>query len=124
MTRIDGKVVAITGAGSGIGESTATLLASRGAKLVFAAPNSDVSQAFSPGSPMPTVGEMLMGKENRPGLVALTCIFSVELPGIEPATEIPLTCRNAELDYAKVREATCGYAKGVDGVNNTRPVIA
>ena len=29
---------------------------------------------------------MLMGKENWPGLVALTSIFLVELPGIEPAS--------------------------------------
>jgi hypothetical protein len=41
----------------------------------------------------------------------------VELPGIELGAYIELTCRNAELDYAKVRETTCGYGKGVDGVN-------
>jgi hypothetical protein len=70
----------------------------------------------------------------------------VELPGIEPATEIALTCESARFQYAKrrenkacrksgspgatcsvsaafsvhdakVRETTCGYAKGVDGVN-------
>ncbi|MFJ2770720.1 SDR family oxidoreductase [Streptomyces sp. NPDC087300] len=34
MSEIDGKVVAITGAGSGIGEATALLLAERGARLV------------------------------------------------------------------------------------------
>lgn len=37
MSEIDGKVVAITGAGSGIGEATALLLARRGAKLVLGA---------------------------------------------------------------------------------------
>ena len=30
--------------------------------------------------------------------------FLVELPGIEPATKIKLTCRNADSGYAKVRE--------------------
>jgi hypothetical protein len=30
----------------------------------------------------------------------------VELPGIEPVAKIMLTCGNAELDHAKLREAT------------------
>ncbi|AYV25751.1 SDR family oxidoreductase [Streptomyces sp. CJ_13] len=38
---IDGKVVAITGASSGIGEATALLLAARGARLVLGARRSD-----------------------------------------------------------------------------------
>ncbi|MGV9266114.1 SDR family oxidoreductase [Kitasatospora sp. NPDC003701] len=41
MTGIDGKVVAITGAGSGIGEATALLLAERGARLVLGARRSE-----------------------------------------------------------------------------------
>ena len=37
MHTIEGKVVAITGASSGIGEATARLLASRGATVVLGA---------------------------------------------------------------------------------------
>jgi len=41
MSRIEGKVVAITGASSGIGEATALLLAERGAKMVLGARRTD-----------------------------------------------------------------------------------
>jgi hypothetical protein len=41
-----------------------------------------------------------------PELVALTSYFSVELPGIEPIPEIPLSWGNAEFRYAKRREST------------------
>ncbi|MFG2530972.1 SDR family oxidoreductase [Streptomyces sp. NPDC048516] len=41
MSGIDGKVVAITGAGSGIGEATALLLAERGARVVLGARRSE-----------------------------------------------------------------------------------
>ncbi len=64
-----------------------------------------------------------MEKENWPELTALTSGFSVELPGIEPATEIPLTWTNTESKYAKRREMTCGYASGVDGINSTVPLF-
>ena len=37
MLNIEGKVIAITGASSGIGEATARLLASHGAKVVLGA---------------------------------------------------------------------------------------
>ena len=46
------------------------------------------------------------GKGNRPGLLALTCVSSVELPGIEPSAEIALTWRNAVTYDAKRREST------------------
>jgi hypothetical protein len=39
-------------------------------------------------------------------LVALTCIFVVELPGIELDTEIALNCGNATFDDAKQRQTT------------------
>jgi NADP-dependent 3-hydroxy acid dehydrogenase YdfG len=41
MTGISGKVVAITGASSGIGEATARLLADRGAAVVLGARRAD-----------------------------------------------------------------------------------
>ncbi|MDH4612645.1 SDR family oxidoreductase [Pseudomonas sp. BN102] len=41
MLNIEGKVIAITGASSGIGEATARLLASRGAKVVLGARRTD-----------------------------------------------------------------------------------
>jgi NADP-dependent 3-hydroxy acid dehydrogenase YdfG len=44
---IDGKVVAITGASSGIGEATAALLAERGAKLVLGARNTEKLNAVA-----------------------------------------------------------------------------
>jgi hypothetical protein len=59
-------------------------------------------------------------KENWPEPVALTSIFIVELPGIEPALKSALNCRNAEFERAKRRESTrkyLSYAKGVDGIN-------
>lgn len=41
MSNIEGKIVAITGASSGIGEETARLLAARGAKIVLGARRAD-----------------------------------------------------------------------------------
>jgi hypothetical protein len=36
----------------------------------------------------------------------ISAALPVELPGIEPAAKIELTCRNAEFDDAKQRETT------------------
>ncbi len=47
MSEIEGKVVAITGASSGIGEATALLLASRGAKVVLGARRLDRLEALA-----------------------------------------------------------------------------
>jgi hypothetical protein len=47
----------------------------------------------------------------------------VELPGIEPDTQIAVTCGNTEIGYAGLRETTqttCGYAKAVDAINSQR----
>ncbi|MFE2938002.1 SDR family oxidoreductase [Streptomyces sp. NPDC059255] len=47
MSGIEGKVVAITGAGSGIGEATALLLAERGAKVVLGARRAERLEALA-----------------------------------------------------------------------------
>jgi hypothetical protein len=56
-----------------------------------------------------------MGKGNRSGLVTLTCIFLVELPGIELGANseiLPSDLRRCspwcEPNDAKHREITCG----------------
>ena len=54
--------------------------------------------------------------------MVLTSGFSVEPPGIEPAPKMVVSCGNVEFDYAKVRETTCGYPEGVDGINTARPL--
>ncbi|MFC9220729.1 SDR family oxidoreductase [Streptomyces hygroscopicus] len=47
MSGIEGKVIAVTGASSGIGEATALLLAERGAKVVLGARRSDRIEALA-----------------------------------------------------------------------------
>lgn len=47
MSGIEGKVIAITGASSGIGEATAQLLAERGAKVVLGARGTERLEAVA-----------------------------------------------------------------------------
>lgn len=47
MTGIDGKVIVITGASSGIGRAAARLLAERGAKVVLGARRADALEAVA-----------------------------------------------------------------------------
>ncbi|MFI1645450.1 SDR family oxidoreductase [Streptomyces avidinii] len=47
MSGIEGKIVAVTGAGSGIGEATALLLAERGAKVILGARRTERLEALA-----------------------------------------------------------------------------
>jgi hypothetical protein len=49
---------------------------------------------------------MLMRKKSWPELAALTSIFFVELPGIEPGAETALTCEDDGIEYEKRRQKT------------------
>jgi NAD(P)-dependent dehydrogenase (short-subunit alcohol dehydrogenase family) len=78
MPGIQGKVVAITGASSGIGEATALLLAGRGARVVLGARRLDRLQALA-GQIADAGGEAAFAavdvrrREDLSGLVALAC---------------------------------------------------
>ncbi len=78
MPGIDGKVVAVTGASSGIGEATALLLAERGAKVVLGARGPDrlkalaarITDAGGEASYAPTD---VRQRDDLAGLVDLAC---------------------------------------------------
>jgi NADP-dependent 3-hydroxy acid dehydrogenase YdfG len=78
MPGIEGKVIAITGASSGIGEATALLLAERGAKLVLGARRLDRLKALSDriacgdGKAIYARTDVTR-REDLAGLVALAC---------------------------------------------------
>jgi hypothetical protein len=48
----------------------------------------------------------------------------VELPGIEPGAENGVNCGDTRFDDAKRRDATCGYAEDVDGINMSTPLLS
>lgn len=78
MQEIEGKVVAITGASSGIGEATALLLAERGAKLVLGARRPERLEALvkriraAGGDAVHTVTDVTR-RDDLSALVALAC---------------------------------------------------
>jgi NADP-dependent 3-hydroxy acid dehydrogenase YdfG len=78
MVEIKGKVVAITGASSGIGEATALLLAERGAKVVLGARGSERLAALakrieSAGGAAAYVPTDVRRRSDLTALVALAC---------------------------------------------------
>jgi NADP-dependent 3-hydroxy acid dehydrogenase YdfG len=77
-SRIEGKVVAITGASSGIGEATALLLAERGAKVVLGARRSDLLEALAAriveaGGEAACARTDVRRRDDLTGLVTLAC---------------------------------------------------
>jgi NADP-dependent 3-hydroxy acid dehydrogenase YdfG len=78
MSGIEGKVVAITGASSGIGEATALLLAGRGAKVVLGARRTDRLAALAEriakaGGAAAYVYTGVRRRDDLLGLVAAAC---------------------------------------------------
>ncbi|MET2825410.1 SDR family oxidoreductase [Mesorhizobium shangrilense] len=78
MSGIKGKVIAITGASSGIGEATALLLAERGARVVLGARRADrldalVSTIVSAGGEAVCLAMDVKNREDLAKLVALAC---------------------------------------------------
>lgn len=78
MPGIEGKVVAITGASSGIGEATALLLAERGAKVVLGARRPERLAALAArieqaGGEAAWIRTDVTRREDLPGLVKLAC---------------------------------------------------
>src|SRR6266436_9126007 len=78
MSGIQGKVVVITGASSGIGEATALLLAERGAKVVLGARGSDRLKALAAriadaGGEAAYVRTDVKRRDDLSGLVKLAC---------------------------------------------------
>ena len=78
MSEIEGKVVAITGASSGIGEATALLLAERGAKIVLGARSEDRLAALAAritgaGGDAAYITTDVKRREDLSALVALAC---------------------------------------------------
>ncbi|QND55979.1 SDR family oxidoreductase [Mesorhizobium huakuii] len=78
MSGIKGKVIAITGASSGMGEATALLLAGRGARMVLGARRSDRLEALvdrieSAGGKAAFLAMDVKNREDLTKLVALAC---------------------------------------------------
>ena len=89
-SRIENKVIAITGASSGIGEATALLFAERGAKVVLGARGSDRLKALADriaaaGGNVAYAPTDVKRRHDVSNLVKLACERYGKLDGSRPA---------------------------------------
>ena len=95
MFDVEGKVVAITGASSGIGEAAGRLLAASGAKVVLGAPVTHIgAAASSTRSPVGAPGGWSSGAEPRmpaPVTVMATVIATATAPRGRSLRNRPVT---------------------------------
>ncbi len=106
MSDIEGKVVAITGASSGIGEATARLLAARGAKLVLGARRADRLEALA-GRIVAAGGEAAYSATNvtrRDDLVSLVQLACDRFGRLDVLVNNAGIARNSRFDDLQVEE--------------------
>ena len=86
MKGIEGKVVVITGASSGIGEATARLLAERGAKVVLGARADRIALRLSPTVSRHQVARSPTYKPTSDGARTYPTLLGWQLSGMASST--------------------------------------